>query len=270
MSIKEAEIAVITPTRLRPERLSFLVELYQSLCRQNASWEWILALDGVLISHLPAVLHGDSRVRVIELPWAVGAGAARNLALNEVSAEWCTTADDDDVLPDGSLTVRLAHARTHDLGWSAGWSADLLPDGSTSTWRCSTPLGFHAPGDVWRHWPSPEATIPIGPTTLLGRTDIVRGTGGYSALPQGEDYSYLIGVTGMAHGALIPAVVYHYRKHPGQMTSESTYPLLESRARKFAYNHGEQLASLYKAAGHSVVQTRFMGRTSNAAQMVPR
>jgi hypothetical protein len=105
---------------------------------------------------------------------------------------------------------------------------------------------------VWRCWRSPEATIPIGPTTLLARTDIIRGSGGYAALPQGEDYAYLVGVTGAAYGALMPTVVYHYRKHPDQMTAQLSYQLLESRARQFAYSHGEQLAALYEEARQRV------------------
>lgn len=248
MPTPNAEVAVITPTRLRLERRAFLMELYESLCRQNVSWEWVLSLDGVSPSGLPGELRSDPRVKVVALPRTVGAGAARNFALNEVSAEWCTTADDDDLLPKASLSARLAYARTHNLGWVAGWSADLHPDGTTTTWRCPTPPGFHAPGDVWRYWESPKATIPIGPTTLLSRTNIIRGNGGYAALPQGEDYAYLIGITGTAYGALIPTVVYHYRKHPEQMTAQPGYPLLESRARQFAYRHGEHLAALYESA----------------------
>ncbi|MCF3173343.1 glycosyltransferase [Streptomyces sioyaensis] len=248
MPIAHADVAVITPTRLRPERRPYLMALYESLCRQDASWEWVVSLDGVPLPEVPARLREDPRVRVVDLPRAVGAGAARNFALNEVSAEWCTTADDDDLLPEGALSVRLAHARAHALGWAAGWSADLHPDGSTVTWRCPTPPGFHAPGEVWGYWRAPEATIPLGPTTLLARTDLIRGCGGYAALPQGEDYAYLVGVTGVARGALVPTVVYHYRKHPEQMTAQPGYPLLESRARQFAYRQGEHLAARYEAA----------------------
>ncbi|WEH20398.1 glycosyltransferase [Streptomyces sp. VNUA24] len=237
----------MTPTRLLSERRLFLVELYESLCNQDVSWEWILSLDGVHLSGLPAELSGDPRVKVVTIPREVGAGAARNFALNEVSAKWCTTADDDDLLPEASLSARLAHACTYNLGWTAGWSADLHPDGSTTTWRCPTPPGFHAPGDVWCYWESPDATIPIGPTTLLARTNLIRGSGGYAALPQGEDYAYLVGITGTAHGALIPTVVYHYRKHPEQMTAHPSYPILESRARRFAYSQGKHLAAKYGA-----------------------
>ncbi|MFJ3182550.1 glycosyltransferase [Streptomyces sp. NPDC086796] len=239
-----AEVAVITPTRLRAERVPYLLELYASLQRQGVPFQWVLALDGVPLSQMPAVLREDNRVVAVPLPRAVGAGAARNFALNEVMTAWCTTADDDDFLPEGSLSLRLEHARAHGLGWCAGWSADLHPDGSTTTWHCPTPPGFHEPGAVWRFWKTPDSTIPIGPTTLLARTDLIRGSGGYAALPQGEDYAYLVGITGGAPGALLPAVVYHYRKHPEQMTAHPSYPVMEARARVFAWRHGQHLAAL--------------------------
>lgn len=238
------ETAVITPTRLLPERIPYLLQLYASLRRQEAAWQWLLALDGATPAALPAELRRDSRVVPVVLPRAVGAGAARNFALNEVTATWCTTADDDDRLPEGSLAVRLRHARENQLGWCAGWSADLHFDGATTTWRCPTPPGLHQPGDVWRYWTAPDATIPLGPTTLLARTNLVRAAGGYAALPQGEDYAYLIGVTGQARGALLPEVVYHYRKHPSQMTAHPSYPAMEKRAREFAWRYGQHLASL--------------------------
>jgi glycosyltransferase involved in cell wall biosynthesis len=243
-----AEVAVITPTRLRPDRIGYLLELYADLCEQDVSWEWILSLDGVSEERLPELLRRDARIKVVSLPRPVGAGAARNFALNEVTADWLTTADDDDALPPRSLSVRLRYAQANGLGWCAGWSADLHLDNSTTTWRCPTPPGFHEPGDVWRFWKSPESLIPMGPTTLLARTAIVRGSGGYAALPQGEDYAYLVGVTSAARGALLPNVIYHYRKHSEQMTAQPDYPAMELQARRFAWSQGENLESLRNVA----------------------
>ncbi|MFI0742543.1 glycosyltransferase [Streptomyces sp. NPDC021100] len=123
-----AEVAVTTPTRLRAERIPYLMKLYASLQHQDVKWQWVLSLDGVPSSELPSALRDDSRVLVVPLPRPVGAGAARNFTLNEVTAPWCITADDDDILPERSLSVRLEHARSHGLGRCAGWSADLHPD----------------------------------------------------------------------------------------------------------------------------------------------
>ncbi|MFJ8706422.1 hypothetical protein ACIREB_09355 [Streptomyces anulatus] len=82
----------------------------------------------------------------------------------------------------------------------------------------------------------------------LVRSDIVRAVGGYAALPQGEDYAYLVGVTSAARGALLPSVVYHYRKHAEQMTARPDYPAMELQARQFAWSHGQHLESLRRRA----------------------
>ncbi|MFG3362708.1 glycosyltransferase family 2 protein [Streptomyces griseofuscus] len=167
---------------MRPDRVPYLLELYGSLRDQDVSWEWVLALDGVSDEGVPEVLCTDAPVKVVTLPRPVGAGAARDFAVNEVTADWLTTSDDGDVLPAQSLSVCLRYAQKHDLGWCAGRSAALHPDRSITTWCCSTPPGFHAPGDVWRHWATPDSTIPIGPTTLPAPTEVVRASGGYAAL----------------------------------------------------------------------------------------
>ena len=72
----DVDVAVVTPTRLRPDRIAYLLELYASLREQEVSWEWVLALDGVSDQVLPEVLGTDARVKVVVLPRPVGAGAA--------------------------------------------------------------------------------------------------------------------------------------------------------------------------------------------------
>ncbi len=121
------------------------------------------------------------------LPRPVGAACARNLGLTQVRTEFVNWADDDDILPDWSLGLRL-ETFTDRLGWVAGYSEDWLPDGTTRLWKCPTPPGYHAAGDVITYWPHPEDTIPIGPTTILARTRLVRAAGGMGGLVQGEDY----------------------------------------------------------------------------------
>ncbi|MEV7817835.1 glycosyltransferase family 2 protein [Streptomyces flaveolus] len=120
-STPDAEVAVVTATRLRPDRITYLLELYASLREQDVRWECVLALDGVSEEGVPEVLRTDARVKVVALPRPVGADAARNFAVNEVTADWLTTSDDDDVLPAQSLSVRLRYAQKHDLvGVQAG------------------------------------------------------------------------------------------------------------------------------------------------------
>ncbi|MEC3997157.1 glycosyltransferase [Actinacidiphila sp. DG2A-62] len=240
------DVTVVVATRLRPERLRFLTELHASLDAQDADWEAVLAIDGADPALLPTPLAADSRVRVLPLPRPVGAACARNLAVNLASGRALTWADDDDVLPPFSLSSRLHHLDNTGLGWVAGDSADLYDDGSLHLWKCSTPSGRHEPGAVWAYWPTPHHTIPLGPTTILARTHLWSAIGGMGGLVQGEDYLALR-VTHLAAGELLPQVVYHYRKHPHQLTRQTQYDELEAAARNFAWRSGNDLAL---ALGH--------------------
>ncbi|MEV0445831.1 glycosyltransferase [Streptomyces spectabilis] len=238
------EISVVIATRLRPERLGYLVDMHASLIRQSVPWEAVLVLDGADRDLLPAPLSADIRVRVLELSRPVGAAASRNLGLRTVRTPFVCYSDDDDLLSDDSLAVRHQRITEADLGWVAGWSADLHEDGSTSIWHCPTPPGVHRPGDVTGYWTSPEAQIPLGQTMLLARTDLVIAAGGHGGLPAGEDFCMVNGVTNLAGGELLPHVVYFYRQHPAQMTAGGNhYRDLRGPPRDFAFRHGRALRS---------------------------
>ncbi|MFE5934223.1 glycosyltransferase family 2 protein [Streptomyces sp. NPDC056470] len=245
-------ITVVIATRLREDRLGYLTAMHTSLTRQRVPWEAVIALDGADPARLPAPLAQDPRVRTLALPRAVGAACARNLALTKVRTPYVNWADDDDVFPEHSLSARLNTLDSTDVGWCAGWSEDLYPDGSTTLWQCPTPPGRHEAGDVWTYWKSPADTIPIGPTTILGRTDLVRAAP-MGGLVQGEDYMAAVGVTSLAPGILLRLPVYQYRKHPGQMTRQPSYDVLEAAAREHAWQYGRSLRSALQAdrtSGH--------------------
>ncbi|MFF8786768.1 glycosyltransferase [Streptomyces sp. NPDC015125] len=245
--MKQPRIAVITPTGLRPERLSYLIDLYDSLLAQDIHWEWIIAPNGRQADPhtIPAVIAADPRVRICARP-APGAAAARNTSLNLVRAPYVCYVDDDDVLPLNSLAVRYHRAEETGLGWVAGMSADLHKSGETTIWECATPPGLHEPGDVWTYWPSPQSgKPPIGHTMLLTRTAIARAYAGHGGLTKGEDYVYVMSVTGNAAGELLSDITYHYRHHPGQWTKQSHYrDQAEFDARQFAWNQGQALHQL--------------------------
>ncbi|MFD4476435.1 glycosyltransferase family 2 protein [Streptomyces sp. NPDC058471] len=233
------DITVVIATQLRPERLGYLVELHASLTRQTVPWEAVLVLDGADRALLPKPLAADPRIRVVELPRPVGAAAARNLGLRLVRTKYVCYSDDDDLLSDDSFAVRHQRITETGLGWVAGWSADLHPDGTITIWRCPTPPGVHQPGDVTGYWASPDAQIPLGQTMLLAHTDLVVAAGGHGGLPVGEDFVMVSGVTNLAPGELLPHVVYYYRQHAGQMTEGGpTYRDLRGPSRDFAFRHG--------------------------------
>ncbi|MFE7583893.1 glycosyltransferase family 2 protein [Streptomyces gardneri] len=161
-------------TRLREDRLDYLTTMHASLTRQSVPWKAVIALDGADPSRLPAPLVADPRIRTLELPLPVGAACARNLAITQVRTPYVNWVDDDVEFTDDAMAVRLSTLESTGVGWCAGWSVNLHPDGSTHLWLCPTPPGRHEAGDVMNYWARPQDTIPIGPTTILARTDLVR------------------------------------------------------------------------------------------------
>ncbi|MEV6421648.1 glycosyltransferase family A protein [Streptomyces sp. NPDC051662] len=238
------QTAVITPTGLHPKRRRYLTDLYESLLTQDVAWEWIIAPNGrqADLRTIPPAIAADPRVKICARP-DPGAAPARNTALNYVSAPYLCYADDDDILPPHSLAVRYHRAVETGLGWVAGMSADLKRNGTLTTWDCATPVGLHDPGDVWTYWPSPQdSKPPLGHTMLLTRTVIARAYGGHGGLTKGEDYVFVMSITGNAAGELLPDITYHYRHHRGQWTKQSRYrDKAEYDARTFAWNQGQAL-----------------------------
>ncbi|MFB7630508.1 glycosyltransferase [Streptomyces sp. NPDC056149] len=216
--------------------------MHASLTRQSVPWEAVVALDGADPARLPAALSRDPRVRTLELP-PVGAACARNLALNTVRTEYVNWADDDDEFADDAMALRLHTLEEAGVGWCAGYSQDLHADGTLRLWRCPTPPGRHEAGEVWTYWKDPADTIPLGPTTILARTDLVRAAP-MGGLVQGEDYCALA-VTCLAPGVVLPVPVYRYRKHAGQMTAQDSYGQLEASARAFAHRFGASLRTAF-------------------------
>ena len=238
----EPAVAVITPTGLRPNRLPFLEELYESLCAQeDVTWEWIVAPNGPDADPdlIPPSIISDTRVMVVTRP-GPGPAPARNTALNYVRAARVAFADDDDRLPPFSLAIRNEHAITSGLYWVAGRSADWDPEtGRLTPWMCPTPVGRHAAGDILKFWPDPMASKPpLGHCMLLTDTRLARAVG-HGGLHKGEDYTFAVGVPVRRDGLMLSDVVYHRRVHDQQWSGEASYrDEVEFDARRHAWLMG--------------------------------
>lgn len=232
---------MVTATTVATDRQGFLLQLHADLVGCDADWEWVLVVDGAHHRKLPAQIVADPRVQVLRAGRAIGAAAARNLGLGVAAGRYVTSADDDDRLPCGSLGVRLAAATRYQVPWTCGALADLDGD-VVRGWQSPMPTGSAAPGDVWRSWGCPCQPFPIGPTTLLVRTDLLRRVGGWHGLPQAEDFGMALAVTGAAPGYVLDDVVYLYRRHGGQMTTHPRFDELESLVRNITFERGRLCA----------------------------
>lgn len=243
-------VSVLTPTTLSPQRSGFLLELHDDLDGCHVDFEWIIAVDGAHRRQLPEPIATDRRIRVLRTGRPVGAAAARNLALGLACGEYVTSADDDDRLPPESLERRLWAVTRPGVGWAAGGLADLR-DGVLIPGASQVPAGYVAPGEVWRTWGCPCQPFPLGPTTLLVQAALLRRVGGWQGLPQAEDFGMVLSVTARTAGIMLDDVVYAYRKHAHQMTSNEQFPQLEPLARHITYERGRLLAA---AGGNPIIQ----------------
>jgi len=219
-----------------------LSDLNRSLADNNCKTEHVIVVDGNGIESLPPDLAANATVIASARP--IGQAAARNLGLLVARGEWITSADDDDWLYPRSIDQRLA-AIDDQAGalWAAGYCTDDLKNDPAIV-----AAGPCLAGDVWRAWPSPHDSIPLGPTTLLVEAALLKRVGGWMGLPQGEDLGMMIAVTSTAPGVLIADYVYHIRLHVGQMTKAAWFDDLELLSRRSAWERGQSILSQHQHA----------------------
>lgn len=222
--------------------MGFLSDLHADLTASGVDFEWIIAVDGTQRRRVPDPIASDRRTRILQIGRQVGAAAARNLALGLARGSYVTSADDDDHLPAESLATRLEAAMRHGVGWVAGALADLYGEKLTPSGLRLAP-GEVAPGDVWRTWGCPCLAFPVGPTTLLVETELLRRVGGWQGLPQAEDLGMVLSVTARTTGIMLDTVVYAYRKHAHQMTTSEEFGQLEPLVRHITFERGRLLAA---------------------------
>ena len=201
----------------------YIAAAIRSVIRQTqTSWELIVVDDASTDGSIAAATEaaaGDPRIKIVAQPINKGPGAARNRALDLVTAKWIAILDSDDLMPAQRLERLLYSAHSAE--------AVVVADNLMTFSAISRPRSF-LPERMRRaaSWISLAAFIrsnclyartpSLGYLKPLIRTDIVRELDlRYDeSLRIGEDYNFLVRL--MAHGHrlfLEPASVYFYRKH---------------------------------------------------------
>ena len=201
----------------------YIAGAIRSVIRQTlTSWELIVVDDASTDDSLAVASEasaGDPRITIVAQPSRKGPAAARNRALDLVTATWIAILDSDDLMPAQRLESLLG--RAHIAG------ASIVVDNLMTFSVSSRPRSF-LPERMRREasWISLATFIrsdclysrtpPLGYLKPLIRTEIVRELRlRYDeTLRIGEDYDFLIHL--MAHGyrlLLEPRSLYFYRKH---------------------------------------------------------
>jgi succinoglycan biosynthesis protein ExoO len=206
----------------------FIDAAIESVRRQTlASWELIVvddasSDDSVVVAEQSA--GGDPRIKIVVQHVNRGPAAARNRALDLVTARWIAIVDSDDLIPPQRLQSLLR--RAHITG--AAIIADSLLEFSTK----SRPRPFLP---AWlseeTSWISLESFVrsnclysrvpALGYLKPMIRMDIIRELGlRYDeSLRIGEDYHFLIRLMARGYRLLLePASYYFYRKHDSSIS----------------------------------------------------
>ncbi|MEU0883247.1 glycosyltransferase family 2 protein [Lentzea sp. NPDC005914] len=228
-----------------------LLQAYRSLASQELpdgwTWEWLVQQDGrtgVAASVLPhddRVSHGSGRHG--------GVAITRNLALSRARGELVKNLDQDDVLTAGVLARDVA-AISSGVQWTTSRALDLMPDGSLVAFDGDPAHGRLEPGVVLELWRRNNFRLPVHPTTMCMRRDLAVMLGGWMAVPGSDDTGLLIAASVLSSGFFESAVGLHYRKWPGQGSSEGSehYEAVEWNARmKLINERAEALQSMRDA-----------------------
>lgn len=119
MNIDDIKISIITPTF---NSGSTIVETYNSISKQtHENWEWLVTDDcssDDTINILSSICEKDSRVRVFKNSTNSGAAVTRNNSLSNVSGDFITFIDSDDLWFSSKLEKQLNFMIVNELDFT--------------------------------------------------------------------------------------------------------------------------------------------------------
>lgn len=245
-------ISVITA--VHAPGVKYLHEAYESLSNQELPdgwrWEWIVQEDGELdvvknaLPRDPRISYGCGRIG--------GPGVARTVALARVTGELVRNLDADDRLLPGALARDIEILERYPgIGWTTTKVLDLLPDGSIKEWPYGDPEEGVIPLNwVLTFWRDNNWLLPVHPTTLCIRRNLLVALGGWMALISGEDTGLVIAANVISQGYFIREPSILYRKHPDQVTAQPYHvePVDLDARRRLITARAEALGAVLRAS----------------------
>ena len=232
-------------TAVSAERFEFIAQTQGSLAVQRLpsgwDWEWVLQVDA--LGAVPPIAPTDPRVRVGPGPRG-GPSVARNLGLARAAGALVRNLDADDELLPGALARDVA---TLDADPTLAWVTSVALDlGGDDGDHPRPPGGRLARGCVRRWVTERDWALPLHPTTLCARREVLVALGGWTALPSGGDTALLLALDAVSDGYFLDQPSVRYRKHPGQVTAqpEHTRPDLLAVRRRLTLDRARALSEL--------------------------
>lgn len=213
-------ISVITPV-YDPDP-AFLTDAYASVMSQELpeGWqlEWIVQEDGNT-GVAERILPVDDRISFGGGRHG-GVALTRNLALGRATGELVKNLDNDDMMLPGVLARDIdVLTQNPDVMWTTSRVLDLYPDGTTVGFDNDPAEGRLEPGFVVDHWRAHDFRLPVHPTTICIRRQLVVALGGWMGVPGSDDTGMLVAASVMTTGWFHGEAGLLYRKHAAQETA---------------------------------------------------
>lgn len=231
---------------------AYLREAYDSLAAQKMpdgwEWQWLVQEDGESDSIAP-LLPDDRRVS-FGCARPGGPGVARTVALARAAGALVKNLDADDILTPGALARDIETLLANpSVGYTTSRVLDLLPDGSTVSWKHQDPEEGLIPVDsIFSFWTQNDWLLPVHPVTICIRRDLLLALGGWMALTTAEDTGLLISANVVTDGYFIAEPSLLYRKHSAQVTVQPYHTEVTARdaRRRLIADRAEALRRLVR------------------------
>jgi glycosyltransferase involved in cell wall biosynthesis len=213
-------VSVVIPTY---NRRALLMEAVDSVRAQTfADWELLVADDGSTDGCADALeALRDPRIRVLRLPHAGRAAAARNAGVRSARGEWVAFLDSDDLWEPQKLAVQLDLTRAAGARWS--YTRHTLMD------PARRPVPFRAGGSaavsgrILRELLASEVGALI--TTMMVSRRLLEEVGGFDeSLPLRDDLDLELRLAACEPVLAVDQVLTRVREHSGRITSSADSP----------------------------------------------
>lgn len=209
-------LTIITITQLEQERLDYLIKAAESVVSERllSGWfDWVVVVNGKnCYSEIPQLVVENARIILTEKTGV----STRNMALLDISTDFVTTLDDDDILLPYSVINRMRSLEGRN-SWVAGHMSDVIDGVVGSSWEQPLVSGRYNSGGVVELWGSPSEWFVAITHSFILPTRLVKIFGGWVEQDQ-EDILLVSQVTSVVDGSVIPESVVGYRRHDTQIS----------------------------------------------------
>ena len=218
-TVRTATPIVSVVTAVFARDVGFLADAHASLEAQTlVDWEWLVQGDGVG-DELAWLESRDPRIKVESSPQVLGPARARNAAVARSRAPFVRNLDADDMLASPTvLADTLSLMADPTVGFVVGPVIDVLPDGTHRPFDEVLTAGRIPAGSLYPMWEEMGRVLPVHPTAITVRRDILDTFGGYPDVPHGEDTAFLLPVSQVVDGWFAGFPLALHRKRPDSMT----------------------------------------------------